>query len=72
MKYLNLIQAVAAVLLIVAILLQQRGSGLSTVFGGEGGFYRTKRGIEKFLFFGTIILAVVLFGSAIAMIIWQG
>ena len=72
MKYLNLIQAVAAVLLIVAILLQQRGSGLSAVFGGEGGFYRTKRGIEKFLFFGTIILAVVLFGSAIAMVIWQG
>lgn len=71
MKYLNLIQAVAAVLLIIVILLQQRGSGLSTVFGGEGGFYRTKRGVEKFLFFATVILAVILFGSAIAMVVFK-
>jgi preprotein translocase subunit SecG len=70
MKYLSLIQAITAVLLIIVILLQQRGSGLSTVFGGEGGFYRTKRGIEKFLFLASIILAFIFFGLGLVMVIW--
>ena len=55
------------VLLIVSILLQQREGGLSTVFGGEGNVYRTRRSLEKVLFQLTIVLAVVFFGTAI----WQ-
>lgn len=58
-------QAVVAVLLVVAILLQNRGSGLGGTFGGDfGGFY-TKRGFEKFLLYVTIVLAVVFFLLAI-------
>jgi len=71
MKYLNLIQAIAAILLIIVILLQQRGSGLGSIFGGQSSFYRTKRGIEKFLFFATIILACIFFGIGLAMVIWR-
>lgn len=58
MRSLLIAQAAVAVLLSVSILLQNRGSGLGAAFGGDfGGFY-TKRGLEKFLIYGTVILAV--------------
>ena len=57
-----------AILLGTAILLQQKGAGLSTAFGGEGGFYRTKRGFEKVLFISTIVLAVLFFGIGLGRI----
>lgn len=59
------IQIAVSVLLIGAILLQQRGAGLGGVFGGEGGVYHTKRGIEKILFIVTIALASLFFISGI-------
>lgn len=55
---LGIIQIVLAALMIIAILLQQRGTGLSSAFGGEGNVYRTKRGLEKVIFIATIILAI--------------
>lgn len=36
-----------------------QGTGISTTFGGGGEFYRSKRSIEKILFWITIILASV-------------
>lgn len=61
MKILNIIQIVIAGLLVTVILLQSQGAGLSQVFGGGGGgeAWRTKRGLEKFLFTSTIVLAVL-------------
>ena len=56
---LNILQIVLAVLLTIAILLQEKGTGLSAAFGGEGNIYRTKRGLEKVLFIATIILAAL-------------
>lgn len=52
-------QILISALLIIAIMLQQKGSGLSSVFGGTGSIYRTKRGLEKGLFVFTIILAIL-------------
>ena len=66
-KTLSIIQIIIAVLLTVSILLQQRGSEMGSLFGGGGGgdnVYRAKRGIEKFLFRATIILAVLFLGTA--------
>jgi preprotein translocase subunit SecG len=45
--------------LMAAILLQNRGTGLSSTFGGDSAVYRSRRGIEKTLFRFTIILAVL-------------
>lgn len=53
------IQIIIAVLLITAILVQQRGTGLGAAFGGESSVYRTKRGFEKTLFITTIILGTL-------------
>ena len=62
-------QIIIAVLLVSSILLQQRGGGLSQVFGGAGGAYRTRRGIERGIFIATIILAVLFFATATLNII---
>lgn len=52
-------QIVISVLLVAAILLQQKGVGLGSAFGGSGQIYRSKRGLEKGLFIYTIVLAVL-------------
>jgi len=59
MFWIKIIQIIVAVLLMVAILMQNRGAGLGGVFGGTGGVYLTKRGLEKKLFIATIVLAVI-------------
>jgi len=55
----SIIQIIISILLIICVLVQQRGSGLSGVFGGGGENYHTKRGLEKYIFIATIILAVL-------------
>lgn len=64
-----IVQIIISILLAASILLQQRGTGLSTTFGGDGNVYRTKRGLEKMLFVATIALAVLFFGVALLNII---
>jgi len=56
-RIITIVQVILAVLLIISILLQQRGTGLGGVFGSELNVYRSKRGIEKFLFVSTIVIA---------------
>ena len=53
------LQIAVSALLVTAILLQQKGVGLGSAFGGSGQIYRSKRGMEKGLFIGTIILAAL-------------
>jgi preprotein translocase subunit SecG len=66
----DIIQLVSAILLIIVVLLQQRGAGLGAAFGGQGNIYRTKRGLEKGLFILTIILSIIFLGTALANIIF--
>ena len=53
----SLIQIILGVLLILVIIIQQKGAGLGSAFGADLGFYRTKRGAEKLLFYATILLS---------------
>jgi protein translocase SecG subunit len=59
----------SAVLLIVTILLQQRGEGLSGSLGGSTLEYSTRRGVQKGVFYATIVLAVVFLGVSIARLV---
>lgn len=59
LKIINLSEIIVAIALIVSILIQNRGAGLSSTFGGDFGGYYSKRGFEKFL---------VTFSSALAII----
>ena len=58
-KFLPIAQIVVAIFLIVFILLQQRGTALGSAFGGEGGFYATRRGIQKKIFWLTVVFGVL-------------
>ena len=64
----NIAQIVVSVLLVAAILLQARGTGLGAAFGGENMIFRTKRGVEKILHTISIILAVIFLGLSLVLI----
>jgi preprotein translocase subunit SecG len=61
---------IIGVMLMVAILLQARGSGLSATFGGDSSVYRSRRGIERRLWQFTILLTIMfcLFSEATYLI----
>ena len=62
----------SAVLMIIAILLQQRGASLGAGFGGSSELYTTRRGLDKNLFEVTIILAVVFVLSILVGLVLPG
>lgn len=64
-----IIQIIVSLLLIIVILLQAKGSGLGTVFGGEGGFYRSRRGVEKLFIYFTIALTVLFLVLSILQVV---
>ena len=57
----QIIQIILSITIVVLVLLQVKGGGLGSIFGGDGGVYRTRRGIEKRIYQFTIILAIVFF-----------
>ena len=62
------IEITLSLLLIIGIVLQQRGAGLGGAFGGDNfasTFYK-RRGAEKFLFNATIVIALLFVASAVA------
>lgn len=63
-EFLMIVQIVLSVLLTLSILTQDRGSGLSATFGGEGGFHSSRRGAEKVLYYATIVLSILFLGNA--------
>jgi preprotein translocase subunit SecG len=58
---LYIIQIILSIAIISLVLLQAKGGGLGSIFGGSGGVYRTKRGVEKTLYQATIGLSVAFF-----------
>lgn len=48
-----------ALLLVIGVLLQQRGTGLGSTFGGAGVGYSTKRGAEKVIFYFTVVVSIL-------------
>jgi len=66
---LQIITIVSASLMILTILLQQRGASLGAGFGSSGELYTTRRGIDKSLYEATIILAVIFVFSILAGLI---
>ena len=67
----NVFQILVALALIAAVLMQAKGAGLGNIFGGSSGggdSFRTRRGVERVLFRGTIGLIVVFVALSIAAI----
>lgn len=57
--FLTALEIVVAVGLIGAILIQVKGTGLGSSFGGSGEFYSSRRGVEKIVLYATVFLSVV-------------
>jgi preprotein translocase subunit SecG len=67
-----IIQIILSVVIITLILLQERSSGMSGLLGGSGeGYYQARRGMEKIIFYSTIVLAVVFVVLAIYQLFIQ-
>ena len=66
-------QIILSVVLVTAVLLQQSGAGVGGALGGDnmGGFQHTRRGFEKFLFYLSIICAILFALFALTSIIIQ-
>jgi preprotein translocase subunit SecG len=64
------VQLISGIIMMLAILLQQRGTGLGSAFGGGGNVYRTKRGIEQVLLWITTVTAFVFTLSSLLIVIF--
>ncbi len=73
MNLLTIFQLIIAIVLIGVILTQNKGGGVSGLFGGGGGgnVYMTKRGFEKKIFMATIVLATLFFLVSLLNVITQ-
>lgn len=71
MNLFAIISMVLAAILTVLVLMQNRGAGLSGVFGGDSAVFSQKRGAEKTLHIITIIIAVAFLVSAIMNLIFS-
>ena len=69
-QYLPIAQIIVSLVLILLILLQQRGTALGSAFGSEAGFYATKRGLEKKIFWATIVFAILFIVLALLNLIF--
>jgi preprotein translocase subunit SecG len=61
-NYLDIALIITAVALITSVILQSKGVGLGGLSGTDtGGVFTARRGIEKTLFWVTIVLSVLFF-----------
>ena len=60
---------ISAVLVVLLVLLQQRGASLGAGFGSSGELYTTRRGLEKSLFSTTIVFALIFVLSILGLLL---
>jgi len=56
---LQIVILISSILIVLLVLLQQRGASLGAGFGGSGELYTTRRGLDKSLFVATVVCSVV-------------
>jgi len=59
LAYLDIALIILSLLLIVLVMVQAKGGGLGSIFGGSSGIYRTRRGVERTIFNLTVIVSVL-------------
>lgn len=64
----KILQIIASVLIVILVLVQGKGGGLSSTFGGSFNVYRSKRGVERFILIFTIFLSIVLVVNSLMLI----
>jgi preprotein translocase subunit SecG len=68
--YLNIALIIISVLLILSVILQSKGAGLGGLTGADtGSIFTARRGVERTLFWITIILSVIFFALVITLLL---
>lgn len=71
--FLDIALIIISIALIGSVILQSKGAGLGGLTGADtGGIFTARRGIEKTLFWVTIVLAALFFILAIATVMVKG
>ena len=65
----ELFQIILSVVLVILCIIQSKGQGISSTLSGSFSFYRSRRGVEKFLFILTIVLGISLIFNSLFLII---
>lgn len=65
-----ILQIICGILTVILVVIQAKGGGIGSTFGGDMGIYSTKRGAEKMLFIFTIIVATIFFTSSLLSVIF--
>lgn len=60
---------ISGILMMILVLLQQRGASLGAGFGASGELFTTRRGVEKSVFNATIFFAIIFVASIILMLV---
>ncbi len=70
---LKIVQMIISIALIVMVVLQGKGSGIGSMFGGSDGMgiTKTRRGLEKTMFQVTIGLSALFILNAIVQLLIQ-
>jgi preprotein translocase subunit SecG len=72
-NFLDIALIIISIALIVSVILQSKGAGLGGLTGADtGGIFTARRGIEKTLFWVTIVLGALFFILAIATVMVKG
>ncbi|MBT6401527.1 preprotein translocase subunit SecG [candidate division WWE3 bacterium] len=71
LRILKIIQLVLAAAITFFVLIQSKGTGLSSAFGGMAGQYRTKRGVEKLLFTFTIVVGILFVVNSLLIVLFS-
>jgi len=72
-QYIDIALIITSLALIVSVILQNKGVGLGGLTGADtGGVFTARRGIEKTLFWITIVLSVVFFALTVTAVILEG
>jgi len=68
--YLNIALIIISVLLILSVIVQSKGAGLGGLTGADtGSIFTARRGVERTLFWVTIILSVIFFALVITLLL---
>jgi preprotein translocase subunit SecG len=69
-NYLNIALIITSIALVLSVILQSKGAGLGGLTGADtGSVFTARRGIEKTLFYVTIVLSVIFFALALTELI---
>ena len=68
-KFLDIALIIIAVGLILSVIMQSKGAGLGGLTGSDAStIFTARRGVERVLFWVTIVLSILFFGLAITVL----